>query len=238
MNHIPSRNGCYEGVSIMTTVYLLDTENIGRSWIPFAEAHPENKYCLFCTENSPTVPLASVKNLFAVMDSLEFVQCYTGPNALDFQLVSSLGFFCANDVKKENKYIIVSKDTGYDAIIRFWKDRGYDISKVESLGENSDKALRAGLNKIHETPEKTKPSTYTQRLELIESRIDTLLKGSGYSRTEKKDIASIVCAIYDVEEKQRMYNIHRDIVNLYGQKPGTKMYQNVKTAIKTLFTEF
>ncbi len=57
----------------------------------------------------------------------EFIECHEGSNALDFQLVSYLGYELCADRTKE--MIIVSKDTGFDAVVHFWQERGMQVKK-------------------------------------------------------------------------------------------------------------
>ena len=117
--------------------YFIDTENVGRSWIDYVKENPENKYILFHTENSPAVPLSKVPELFKVMDCLEFIQCYTGSNALDFQLSSYLGFVIASNRDDNNEYYLYSRDCGYDPMIKFWGKRGISIKRVQNLESDS-----------------------------------------------------------------------------------------------------
>lgn len=83
--------------------------------------------------------------------NVRFEECYEGTNALDFQLVSYMGYLMGrNDTHSENnssatpivtdtadvsaascadEYIIMSNDTGYDPAVRFWKDKGYAVRR-------------------------------------------------------------------------------------------------------------
>ena len=74
--------------------------------------------------------------------NIRFEESYEGTNALDFQLVSYMGYLmgCAGSFS-ENKcdaasaescadeYIIMSNDTGYDPAVRFWKDKGFAVRR-------------------------------------------------------------------------------------------------------------
>ena len=58
---------------------------------------------------------------------LEMIPCNTGKNGLDFQLSSYLGYLLRSSAKA--RYVILSKDMGYDPLIQFWKERGAEITR-------------------------------------------------------------------------------------------------------------
>ena len=62
--------------------------------------------------------------------SIKFEECFEGTNALDFQLVSYLGYLMKNDETGVNEYIIMTNDNGFDSAVNFWKKRGFPVSKI------------------------------------------------------------------------------------------------------------
>ena len=60
----------------------------------------------------------------------------TGKNALDFQLSSLLGYVIKENEGYEDEFIIVSRDTGFDAVLEFWKNRGIKLSRVHDVVGN------------------------------------------------------------------------------------------------------
>lgn len=61
----------------------------------------------------------------------KYILCSTKgrPNALDFMLVSQLGFTLRQFGKKP-KYYIVSNDKGFNAVVEYWQSRGYFINRL------------------------------------------------------------------------------------------------------------
>lgn len=58
----------------------------------------------------------------------EFIICENGTeNSLDFQLVTYLGSYTVKN--PEDNLIIVSRDKGFDNVVHFWSDRGYNICR-------------------------------------------------------------------------------------------------------------
>lgn len=70
------------------------------------------------------------KELEKVKAKKLYITIETGsPHSLDFQLVSYLGACVKEHPKK--KYFIISKDTGYDCVCHFWKNRKIDVKRIE-----------------------------------------------------------------------------------------------------------
>ena len=120
--------------------YLIDTENVGSSWtelLPFLGKNDE--ILLFYTTNSPGIPYRDLQMIMEQPFQLEMIPCNTGKNGLDFQLSSYLGYLLRSSAKA--RYVILSKDMGYDPLVQFWKERGAEITR-ESAPEVV-KAVRA-----------------------------------------------------------------------------------------------
>jgi hypothetical protein len=103
----------------MKKIYLVDSENVGDVWVPLlVSAEQEDQVIVFYTPKSPHMSYENVRMLKETEREAEFIKCFEGNNALDFQLVSELGYRLNQD--KECEYVIVSNDTGFDAVVRYW----------------------------------------------------------------------------------------------------------------------
>ena len=72
------------------------------------------------------------RNIILLKESdkeVTFIECNYGNNALDFQLCTDLGYR-VHDIG-DGEFIIVSNDTGYDAVVRFWKKRGVNVKRIK-----------------------------------------------------------------------------------------------------------
>lgn len=111
----------------MAAVYYVDTENVGDAWIDFLEL-PESRFVVFYTGHSPRIAYPHAIALMNGKNRPEFVECYEGNNGLDFQLVSYLGYELHRDPTQE--MFIISNDTGFEVVARFWRDRGMQVQRV------------------------------------------------------------------------------------------------------------
>lgn len=119
-------------------IYLVDTENVGSSWKILLEKKTKNdKIYLFYTENSPHISYADMLEIVQYPNAFEAIPCCTGKNALDFQLASYLGFLVKSAPKTQ--YCIFSKDTGYDALVSFWSEKGYCVKRVDAVSFEQQK---------------------------------------------------------------------------------------------------
>ena len=133
--------------------FLVDSENVNDNWLMLFDMADENdEIVVFYTKKSPHMSYMSVIRLMENNSiNVRFEECYEGTNALDFQLVSYMGYLMGrNDTHSESnssatpivtdtadvsaascadEYIIMSNDTGYDPAVRFWKDKGFAVRR-------------------------------------------------------------------------------------------------------------
>ena len=136
----------------MKKIYLVDSENVGDIWVPLLVAsQPDEEVIVFYTQKSPHMNYENVRLLKETEKEAEFIKCFEGSNALDFQLVTQLGYMlCEN---QENCYVIVSNDTGFDAAVRYWKQRNMPVQRI------SGKELSRRLQQKTKTAELLENST-------------------------------------------------------------------------------
>ncbi len=91
--------------------------------------------CVMFSQNCKNVTFDVIEAISMRGARLEALSAGTGAkNALDFQLSSYLGFTVGRTFGENNKFYIVSKDTGYDRICEFWKARGVSVERIINLG--------------------------------------------------------------------------------------------------------
>ena len=74
-----------------------------------------------------------------------FIKCYEGTNALDFQLCSELGFLIA--LNKDDDFIIVTNDTGYDAAVKYWRRKEYSVKRIAGKDSRTGSRRRGNTAK-------------------------------------------------------------------------------------------
>lgn len=113
----------------MGKIYLVDSENVGDIWVPLlVSSQEDDEVLVFYTTKSPHMNYENVRMLKETEKEADFIKCFEGSNALDFQLVSELGYRLSQNEDRE--YVIVSNDTGFDAVVRYWSTRKMPVSRL------------------------------------------------------------------------------------------------------------
>lgn len=118
---------------------LVDTENVGNAWIPFLDTMEETDLItLFYSASSAKLNcnLKTLEIISGKMQQIEFLNCEKyahSKNALDFHIASYVGVivgkFIGFNAIEDVKINIVSNDSGFDAVVQFWSDRGVVIER-------------------------------------------------------------------------------------------------------------
>lgn len=191
----------------MSKTYYVDSENVGENWIDLLIEEEESDFLIFYTGHSPRIDYEHAINLMNAKKKPEFIHCYEGNNALDFQLVSYLGYQLRSDEVKE--IIIVSNDTGFDAVINFWMERGMNIKRLAT------NCVQTNDSKVEEEPVSSD--------EVAEHQIvDVNAKLHG---VEKKELYTVINCMGATDTP----NIHLAYIHFYGNKKGEEIYKHMKS---------
>ncbi|MCD8083440.1 MAG: PIN domain-containing protein [Clostridiales bacterium] len=117
----------------MKRTYLIDSENINDVWVELLQCLEEDDGILvFFTDKSAHMGYDRIIRIMQQeKGTLQWIRCFEGQNALDFQLVTEMGHQIYLDPERE--YVIVSNDTGYDAAVRYWQQRGSSVSRMRGV---------------------------------------------------------------------------------------------------------
>ncbi len=136
----------------MNKTYLIDSENINDVWVELLEIlGDEDEILVFYTDKSAHMGYDRIVRLMGQKRGIvRWIKCFEGQNALDFQLVTELGSCLSQDGERD--YVIVSNDTGYDAVVRYWLQKGCRVSRLkgtecENLRAAAEKAAAAEAKK-------------------------------------------------------------------------------------------
>lgn len=128
-------------------LFLIDYENVNSAGLHgIGQIDRHDRVILFYSHEADTLSFEIMDEMMAANMLPERVCLeHTGKNALDFQLVTFLGYLVAKD--KADEYYIISRDAGYQAAILFCRE--YLGVKVQLKS-----SIRAALGKRSETKQK------------------------------------------------------------------------------------
>ena len=139
------------------TIYLIDTENVRTVWTLLLDRMTLNdKIYVFYTMNSGNVSYEDLNGVISSGKNVELIQCHTGKNGLDFQLVSYLGYLIRDNENAD--YCIISDDSGYDAVIKFWEGREVKVSRKTAF-QISGKQAKAPKKPLFGVKSRSKTQT-------------------------------------------------------------------------------
>ena len=123
-------------MKIIKTYYLIDYENVGSEGFKGCEKLRETDIIhLFYTDNSRKIDLDIINDHGE--SKLITHKVPTGNQSADMHLGSYLGYLIGKECAgqdEECKIVVISKDTGFDHIIEFWKtEKDVKVSRNEKI---------------------------------------------------------------------------------------------------------
>ena len=122
--------------------YFVDYENVhSEGFIGIDGIAKNDTLYLMYTEQCKTFSLEVLEKIVRRKINLEIYKVGSGSkNALDFQLSSFMGYIIEKNEEKECYFYIVSKDTGFDHLIDFWRKKGISVERICNFSPNSKAA--------------------------------------------------------------------------------------------------
>lgn len=215
----------------METFYLVDFENVHNEGLENIDSLSQTDHVhIFSTEKALNIRMDLVLSKGV---NIEGHIVPVRKQSLDMHLVSYLGHLLGVH-GKQCAYVIVSKDTDYDNIIKFWKEKGYsNISRKQKISGASVKQ------------KKTEQTVATATTQTVNSRVSPKSKTAnresqvrsffGQHFKEKKYInkkEKIIGIIINAKTKQQVNN---ELMKLYGDGGVVKhILQTIQPFIKEL----
>jgi len=114
-------------------IYLVDYENVKTEGLHgITKLQKEDKVIIFYSENADKLTFGLHRRINESAANISYVRVEVGfKQALDFQLVSYLGYLIAQD--KDINYFIVSNDNGFNSVTKFWEKKKVKVEVASDL---------------------------------------------------------------------------------------------------------
>lgn len=222
----------------METYYLIDFENVGVHGFRGCDLLGNKDYIVvFYTDQAKRFDLDILNRHNAAR--LEINKVPPGNQSADMHIVSYLGYLIGKCDNKSTRYVIVSKDTDFDNVMKFWTENNKaDITRTAVIMEvkntqpakpaaNSEKSKN---NKKNQTVKKA-DERIALRKEELRNELRTLLE----SQCEDRFIESISEAVMKHYGKKSMLRcIHNDLKEMFNDYDV--VYNLIKPVVKNHFT--
>lgn len=120
-------------VCLAINYVLVDFENVQPSNLEILKQHPF-KVLVFVGANQGKIPFDLAAAMQDLGDAARYIKITgTGKNALDFHIAYYIGEIAAKD--SDVYFHIISRDTGFDTLIKHLKSRGIKIQREQDLAE-------------------------------------------------------------------------------------------------------
>lgn len=217
----------------METFYLVDFENVHDEGLENIGSLSQTDHVhIFFTGNAKNIRIenGSIKRCDIKMHIVP-----AGKQSLDMHLVSYLGYLLAKH-GEHCAYVIVSKDTDYDNIIKFWKEEYSNISRKQKIPGASVKQkktvqivaaattqtvnskISAGMDYNFSGDDRSELNLFMQRG----------LAAMGYSRDNTNRICK--CVVAHCNDERVLSEIHNDLREEWDDY--LEVYDDVKSILE------
>lgn len=114
--------------------YFIDYENVSRFGLDgISQVIATNRIMIFYRKEDATLrTLRSISSKYPDIEMEFFTHDNTALNYMDFQIDTCLGY-CIARMKREDRFYIISRDRGFEAVKNFWKPYDIEIHLQETI---------------------------------------------------------------------------------------------------------
>ncbi|SCZ81195.1 PIN domain-containing protein [Acidaminobacter hydrogenoformans] len=200
---------------------FIDYENVHESGFEGVEAlGVGDAVTIFISSVSHKISLVVLDTLLRKNCELNIIHTIgTGKNNLDFQLIAEVGYQIGRQANEKlaPRFVIISKDRGYENVVTVFSKRGVEISQFETIAkigqliENCEESLK----ETHNSPE----------WEYAESVIKSL-EGLKLTEAELSKIDRIF------REAHTLAILHDRLAKSFGKRGNHQIYSKLKALHK------
>lgn len=217
--------------------FYVDYENVQSVGLDgLDELTDQDKVTILYSTHADSMKIDIVKQLQNTNAQISFVEADTGTtNALDFQLITLLFI----ELNAEDEFLIVSKDTGFDAAIKMAKRQEYsNVRRVRNIRDEaeteaplSEKMPAEEILFMVQDQEVMSGSMFGEVADQISSpvpyaQIETIITDKCGAKTCKKYGELIITGLRTSGNKNQFYQFFRK--NL-GDVEGGDLYRSIRT---------
>ena len=158
--------------------FFIDYENVKESGLRgIAELDKHVAVIIFYSKRAYKIPLDIASVFSESKAKLIHIKVDVGTkNALDFQLVSFLGYVIARhrELGIESKYFMVTNDGGFDCVKHFWSQHGvkiHRVSQIERDPEIIDDKQSSNVDKKQEQTQAEQISKQNKEIETLQEKV-------------------------------------------------------------------
>lgn len=199
-------------------VYFIDYENVHDEGLDGVASLQENdRVIVFYGEQIKSISFERHMEMMNSKARVEYIETHkTAKNYLDFQLSTYLGFLIGKG--ESGPVYIVSRDTGFDSVIDFWKGRNTKCARQDRIAEKEKKQRKRTGKK-----ESRAENTSDKLSEVYRKKIRAAVKEDELTAGNYTSIYRAMTASKDKLELNNM------LVKAFGSARGGAVYNHVRS---------
>ncbi len=232
-------------------LFLIDYENVNSAGLQgIGQLDPQDRIILFYSQAANTLSFEIMDEMLAANIIPERVCiAQSGKNALDFQLVTFLGYLIAKN--KADAYYIISKDTGYSAAVTFARD--YLNTKV-AIKPSIQAVLRSATPTAKPKKDKKKaPISLRKRATVVQVQVQPIVNAAdataamAVSAISADMVRDLLPDTVTDEMAQQIFNclsdshskteFHNALQQSFSNEDSKLYYHCLKPSFATAFTD-
>ena len=196
-------------------------ENVGDRWYKLIEKlGKKDRVISFYTEyHSKRMEKCLFKQVHN--QKILWLECATGNNALDYQLIGVLSYLVAKHPK--SSFYIYSNDKDYKNTVDFWKSRGIDVSQKEF------EVIKNKKTKKKKKKEKQNNSSEIANNTAIVDEIASISQRLCQKKLSEAKCTEEISRSFPVSDPAIWYQIYTAI---FGQEKGRSLYHKFKSDVQ------
>lgn len=220
------------------TYYLIDYENVHGDGLSGCQNLKETDHIIiFYTQNARSIDMSTIDNIGRATMRMKLVPA--GKQSADMHIGSYFGYL-AGMHGKDCKVVIISKDTDFDNVIKFWKDEiGITASRKDQIkptpaktstkkqpAATPKKATKAETKAATKTASKANSSKKTK----LNQEVMKAVRNAGFDATVANNVAQMVSGSYGHEHQ--LSEVHNALRERYLK------YLELYAAIKPVVSKY
>ncbi len=209
------------------THYLVDYENVhGEGLAGCQDLGKTDHIVIFFTQNAKNIDMSDISNHGSA--DLEMIEVPTGKQSADMHIVSYLGYLAGKN-GKNCKMVIVSKDTDFDNVIKFWKQKtGISVQRTEQIKKKTEK--NGKKSNAQTVSKKSSSKSSSDKKTQLNQEVMQAIRNAGYSGAVANNVAKIASGLYG--DERMLMEVHNALHNKYSD------YLEVYSAIKPVLSKY
>ena len=209
------------------TYYLIDYENVNSDGLTGCDRLTKTDHIIiFFTKNAMKINMSEIANHGDA--ELDMIEVPAGKQSADIHIGSYIGYLAGINKGKDCSIVVVSKDTDFDNVIKFWKAKtGVKASRAQQIKVSIPKATTA---KQATTTKKSTTKVDGNKKTKLNQEVMQAVRAAGFDASVANTTAQIAASLFGEE---RLANaVHNELRKRYDN------YLEVYEAVKKVLSKY